>query len=200
VLSVRIGTADYCSSSGLYPAVNYFDRRCLYDGMASFGGRPMLHVTVPNVPETLTYSVLAALGVDVLLAILLAVRGDWLAVLMVLAVAAIGYWFICRQLVAVVSADCAAAVSGILLFLCALSDFATDHPYYGLLFTIGALALAFVFVLLRQGAVPAELRVGGIPAVGAPNRAAHRRMLRELRDAGILTEDEFAAKQALLGL
>jgi len=128
--------------------------------------------------------------VDVLLAILLAVRGDWLAVLMVLAVAAIGYWFICRQLVAVVSADCAAAVSGILLFLCALSDFATDHPYYGLLFTIGALALAFVFVLLRQGAVPAELRVGGIPAVGAPNRAAHRRMLRELRDAGILTEDE----------
>jgi len=25
-------------------------------------------------------------------------------------------------------------------------------------------------------------------------------MLRELRDAGILTEDEFAAKQALLGL
>ena len=155
----------------------------------------MLHVTVPNMPETLTYSVLAALGVDLLLAILLAVRGDWLGVLMVLAVAAAGYWFICRQLVAVVSADFAAASSGILLFLCALADFAAGHPYDGLLFTLAALALAFVFVLLRQGAVPAELRVGG-----APDRAAHRRMLRELRDAGLLTEDEFAAKQALLGL
>jgi hypothetical protein len=48
----------------------------------------MLHVTVPNLPETLTYSVLAAIGIAILIAILLAVHGDPLGVVLVLAVAA----------------------------------------------------------------------------------------------------------------
>ena len=160
----------------------------------------MLHVTVPNLPETLTYSVLAAIGIDVLIAILLAVRGDPLGLLLMLGVAAILYWFICRQLVAVVTAGSAAAASAALLFLCAFVDFITGSPYYGLLFLLAAIAAGFVFVLLRQGGVPAALTIGGVVAVGPPNRAAHLHMLEELRDAGLLTADEFAAKRALLSL
>jgi hypothetical protein len=158
----------------------------------------MLHVTVPNLPETLTYSVVAAVGIEILIAILLAIHGDPLGVVLVLAVAAILYWFICRQLVAVVSAGAAAAASAALLLLCALIDFVIGLPYYGLLFLLAAITAGFVFVLLRQGGVPAELSIGGVVAIGAPNRAAHLRMLEELRDAGLLTADEFAAKRALL--
>jgi hypothetical protein len=160
----------------------------------------MLHVTVPNLPETLTYSVIVAIGIEIFIAILLAVHGDWLGVVLVLAVAAILYWFICRQLVAVVGAGCAAAASGALLFICAVVDFLIGLPYYGLLFLLAAAAAGFVFVLLRQGGIPAELTIGGVIAVGASNRAAHLRMLEELRDAGLLSEDEFAAKRALLAL
>ena len=109
----------------------------------------MLHVTVPNLPETLTYSVLAAIGTEILIAILLAIHGDPLGVVLVLTVAAILYWFICRQLVAVVSAGFAAAVSAVLMFLCTLVDFVIGLPYYGLLFLLAAVAAAFVFVLLR---------------------------------------------------
>ena len=160
----------------------------------------MLHVTVPNLPETLTYSVLVAIAIDVLIAILLAVRGDPLGVLLMLAVAAIFYWFVCRQLVAVVTAGSAAVASAALLLVCALYDLVTGSPYYGLLFLLAALSAGFVFVLLRQGGVPAALTIGGVVAVGAPNQTAHLRMLEELRDAGLLTADEFAAKRALLGL
>jgi hypothetical protein len=160
----------------------------------------MLHVTVPNLPETLTYSVLAAIGIEILIAILLAIHGDSSGVVLVLAVAAFLYWFICRQLVAVVGAGSAAAAGAALLFLCALVDFITGLPYYGLLFLLAAIAAGFVFVLLRQGGVPAELTIGGVVVIGTPNRTAHLQMLEELRDAGLLTEDEFAAKRARLAL
>ena len=160
----------------------------------------MLHVTVPNLPETLTYSALGSIAIETLLAILLALRGDWLGVVLVLTLAAILYWFVCRQLVAVVSARFAAGASAVLMLIAALTDLVSSHPYYGLLFILGVLALGFVFVLLQQGGVPAELRVGGVTAIGAPSRAAHLRMLEELRDAGLLTEDEFATKRALLAL
>ena len=160
----------------------------------------MLHVTVPNLPETLTYSVVAAIGFDVLIAIVLAVRGDPLGVLLMLALAAILYWFVCKQLVAVVTASSAAGASASLLFVCALVDFITGSPYYGLLFLLAAGAAGFLFVLLRQGGVPATLTIGGVVAVGAPGRTGYLRMLEELRDAGLLTADEFAAKRALLGL
>jgi len=66
-------------------------------------------------------------------------------------------------------------------------------------FVIGAIGAGFVFVLLRQGAVLAELRVGGVIAVGAPSKATQLRLLEELREAGLLTEDEFAAKRVMLG-
>lgn len=160
----------------------------------------MLHVTVPNLPETLTYSVLGAIGLEILIAILLAVQANPLGLVLVLAAAAILYWFVCRQLVAVVTAGSAAAANAVLLFLCALIDFITGLPYYGLLFLLAAIASGFVFVLLRQGGVPAELTISGMIAVGGRNGRAHLRMLEELRDAGLLTGDEFAAKRALLAL
>jgi hypothetical protein len=160
----------------------------------------MLHVTVPNLPETLTYSVLGSIAIEALLAILLAVRGDWLGVVLVLALAAVLYWFICRQLVAVISARFVAGAGALLMLVAASTDLASGRPYFGILFILGALALGFVFVLLQQGGVLAELSVGGVAAVGTPSRAAHLRMLEELRDAGLLTEDEFVAKRALLAL
>ena len=160
----------------------------------------MLHITIPNMPETLSYSILAALGVEIIIAILLAVRGDALGMLLVLAVAGIVYWFVCRRLVAVVSARFAASAAALILLLCALLDIVFGHPYYGLLFLLGAAVLAFVFVLLQQGGMPAELQIGGITAIGARDRRSHLRMLEELRDAGLLTADEFTAKAAMLEL
>ena len=157
----------------------------------------MPHITVP---ETLTYSVLGSIALEVLLAILLAARGDWLGVVLVLALALVLYWFVCRQLVAVISARFAVGASGVVGFIAALLDLVSAHVFSGLLFMLIAVVLGFVFVLLQQGGAPAELRFGGGFAVGAPNRAAHLRMLTELRDAGLLTEDEFAAKRALLAL
>lgn len=159
----------------------------------------MPHLTLPNTPETLTYAVVASFAIEIVIAIVLAARGDWLGVLLVLAIAGIGYWFLCRQLVAVVTAGDAVAASGTMLFLGALADIVTGHPYSGLLFLLAAIVAGCVFVLLRQGAVPAELRLGGVIAIGAPSRAAQLRMLEELRDAGLLTEGEFIAKRALLG-
>jgi len=160
----------------------------------------MGRITVPNLPEALTYSVVGAVAIELLLAILLAARGDWLGVVLVLALAAILYWFVCRQLVAVVGASFAAGASGTVLFLAGLTDLVAGHPFCGLLFVLVAMLCGLAFLLLRQGGVPAELRLGGVAAIGAPSRAAHLRMLEELRDAGLLTEDEFLAKRALLAL
>jgi putative oligomerization/nucleic acid binding protein len=160
----------------------------------------MPRITVPDLPEALSYSLLAALVVEALLAILLAVRGEWLGVLLVLALFAILYWFACRQLVTVVSARFAVAASGLAAFVAALIDLTSAHPYSGLLFMLAAIVLGVAFMLLQQGGVPAELSIGGVTAIGAPRRVAYLRMLIELRDAGLLTEDEFAAKRAALAL
>lgn len=160
----------------------------------------MLRVTIPNMPETLTYTVVGSLGVEVLLAILLVVRGNGLGALMVLSVAAVLYWFVCRQLLAVVSAGFAVAASGILLLLGALVELVSGAPDQGLVFLLAALALGVVFVLLHQGALPAELRLGGVFTVGVPSRITQLRMLEELRIAGLLTPDEVIVKRSMLGL
>ena len=52
--------------------------------------------------------------------------------------------------------------------------------------------------MLQQGTVPVELRLGGVLVVAAPGRLIYLRMLEELRDAGILSADEFAAKRQLV--
>jgi len=56
-----------------------------------------------------------------------------------------------------------------------------------------------VFLLLQQGATPAELRVGGIVAVDMSATAAYLQMLDTLREAGVLTAEEHATKRAALG-
>jgi len=153
-------------------------------------------------PETLTYSVIAAVGITILTAIVVAATGrqDPVAALLVLAVAGALYWFIGRHLVTLVTAKQAAAAGGILLAICAVADFAGGPWYQGLLFLLGAAALAFVFALLHQGTTPFELRLGGVVAIAASRKLMQLRMLEELRDAAILSPDEFAAKRILLGL
>ena len=82
----------------------------------------------------------------------------------------------------------------------ALADLATGYPYQGVLFLLAAVALGFALLLLHQGTIPDELRIGGVLAVAAaPSGTVHLRMLEELHDAGILTADEFAAKRILVG-
>lgn len=160
----------------------------------------MPRIMVPSVPEALSYLVFATLVVEVLLAILLAVRGEWLGVLLVLSLFAVVYWFVCRQMVAVVSARLAVAAGGIVTFVAALMELVSAQPYSGLLFMLAAIVLGIAFTLLQQGGMPAELSIGGVVAVGAPRRVAYLHMLVELRDVGLLTDDEFAAKRASLAL
>jgi hypothetical protein len=160
----------------------------------------MPRITVPSVPEALSYSVFAALVVEALLAVLLAARGEWLGVLLALSLFAVIYWFVCRQMVAVVSARFAVAATGVAAFVAALMDLVSGHPYSGLLFMLAAIVLGVAFTLLQQGGMPAELSIGGVTAIGAPRRVAYLHMLVELRDVGLLTEDEFAAKRASLAL
>jgi len=160
----------------------------------------MMQVTMPNTAETLSYTVLGSLALNIVLALLLMGRGNWLGVVLVLAIAAGIYWFLCRHRFVVVSAVAAAAAGAVILLGAAVTDIASDHPYFGILFLIAAVALGFVFILLRQGAVPAELRYGGIAAIDVTGPAAHLAMLAALRDAGILTAEEYAVKVATLGL
>jgi len=82
--------------------------------------------------------------------------------------------------------------------VCALADLAAGYPYQGVLFLLGAAALAVAFVLLQQGMVPVELRFGSVTAFAASSGIIQLRMLEELRDAGILTPEEFAAKRVLI--
>jgi len=158
-----------------------------------------MQIAMPNMPESLTYSVVAAIGITVLAAlVLLGGSGDLVAALLVLAVAGIIHWLIGRNPATIVTAKEAAAAIAILLALCALADLATGYPYQGVLFLLAAAALGFTFLLLQQGTAPVELRLGGMLMVAANGGIIHLRMLEELRDAGILSADEFAAKRLLV--
>jgi len=156
------------------------------------GGKRMMQVTMPNMPEALTYTVVGSLGLDIVLAVLLAVRGDWLGVVLVLAIAAGVYWFLCRQLVTIVPAGTAAAAGAVVLLAAALTELFSGHPYFGILFLLSTAGLGFVFVLLRQDVQPVAFRIGGFTAVDVTGHTAHLVMLATLRDAGILTAEEFA--------
>lgn len=160
----------------------------------------MMQITMPNTPETLSYAILGSLGLDLVLAILLMMRGNWLGVVLVLALAGGVYWFLCRHQIAIVSASMASAIGAIVMLAAAIVDLASDHPYFSILFLIATVGLGFVFVLLRQGAIPAEIRLGGIPAVDVTGPSAHLAMLAALRDAGVLTAEEYAEKVARVGL
>lgn len=159
-----------------------------------------MRTTMPNMSESLSYSLVAATALTILAAlILVAVAGDLVAAILVFALAVGIYWLVGCNLSVVVTASEATAAIALLLTLSALADLATGYPYQGVLFLLAAVALGFALLLLRQGTVPAELRFGGVLAIAAASGArAHLRMLEELHAAGILSDDEFAAKRLLV--
>ena len=156
-------------------------------------------IAMPNMPESLTYSVVAATGLTILAALaVLSGSGSLVAMLLLLALAGAIHWLIGRHLATIVTAREAAAAIAVLLALCALADLATDYPYQAVVFLLAAVALGFAFLLLQQGTAPVELRLGGVLVVAASSGLAHLRMLEELRAAGILSDEEFAAKRSLV--
>jgi hypothetical protein len=159
-----------------------------------------MRIAMPSIPESLTYSIVAAIGITVLVALVVAFSspGNLVAALLVLAVAAAIYWLIGRNLATIVTAAEAAATIAVLFVLCALADLVTGYPYEAVLFLLAAGALGFAFLLLQQGTVPIELRLGGVVAVASANGLVHLRMLEALRDAGILSADEFATKRLIV--
>jgi hypothetical protein len=159
-----------------------------------------MQIAMPSMPQSLSYAVAATIGLTVLAAIIRAVAGpgDIVAALLLLAVALGIYWLIGRNLAIIVTAKEAAAAATVLFVLCALGDLVTGYPYQGVLFLLAAVAVGCAFVLLQQGTNPVELQLGGVVVVGVSGRRIHLRMLEELRDAGILSPDEFAAKRLLV--
>lgn len=155
---------------------------------------------MPSISERLTYSVIGGIVLTALAALTTLVGVSTLAAaLLALADAVAVYWLVgCSQTTFVRARETAAAAS-LLLLLCGLADLAAGYAAQAVLFLLAGIALGYVFVLLQQGAVPIELRLAGVLAVAAPLKINHLRMLEELRDAGILTADEFAAKRALAG-
>ena len=159
-----------------------------------------MQIAMPSMPQSLTYAILAAIGITVLAAVVRAIAGpgNIVAALLLLAFALGIYWLVGRNLTTIVTAKEVAGTTAILFALCALGDLVTGYPYQGVLFLLAAAALGCAFVLLQQGTDPVELELGGVTAVAAPSRRIHLRMLEALRDAGILSPDEFAAKQLLI--
>jgi hypothetical protein len=159
-----------------------------------------MQIAMPSMPQSLSYAIVAAIGITVLAAVIGAIvgPGNIVAALLLFAVALGIYCLIARNPVTIVTAKQVAATMAILFVLCALGDLVTGYPYQGVLFLLAAGALGCAFVLLHQGTNPAELQFGGMRAVAAPTRRIHLRMLEELRDAGILSEDEFAAKRPMV--
>ena len=159
-----------------------------------------MRIAMPSMPESLAYSIVAAIGITAFAAIVRAVAGpgNIVAALLILVVAAGIYWLIGRNPATIVTAKEAAATIAVLLVLCALGDLVSGYPYQAVLFLLAAVALGFAFLLLQQGTLPVELRLGGVLAVAASGGRTHLRMLEELRDAGILSADEFAAKRLLI--
>ena len=160
-----------------------------------------MRLAMPSMSQSLSYAIVATIALMLLAALVLAVgaTANLVAAVLVLAVAAAVHRLVARHKVSVVGAGEAAATIAALLLLCALADLAEGYPYQAVGFLLAAAALGFAFLLLHQGNEPAELRLAGFVAVAAARDDAHLRMLEELRDAGILTPDEFAAKQPLLG-
>ena len=161
-----------------------------------------MRIAMPSTPESLTYAVIAAVALTGLEALVMAVAGpgNLVGAVLVLAFASAIYWLIGRNLATLVTAKEAAPAAGLLAFLCAIVDLVTGYPYQAVVFLLAAAALGFAFLLMQQGTMPVELRLGGVVAVASPSQLVHLRMLEELRDAGILSGEEFAAKRAQIGL
>jgi len=157
-------------------------------------------IAMPNTSNGLTYSIVAAIAITILAAVVAALAGtsNLVAAVLTLALAAVVYRLIGRHQARIVRAGETAAVTALLCVLCALADLVSGFPYQAVLLLLAAAALGFAFLLLQQGTAPVALRLGGISLVAPQDSLAHLRMLEELRDAGILTADEFAAKRTLV--
>src|SRR5260370_1262342 len=118
---------------------------------------------MPSMPQSLTYAVVAAIGITVLTAIVCAFAGpgNIVAALLLLAIALGIYWLMGRNLATVVTATDVAAATAILFVLCALGDLVTGYPYQGGLFLLAPVALGSAFVVLHPGADPVKLRLRG---------------------------------------
>ena len=159
-----------------------------------------MQIAMPGIAERLTYMIVAAVGLTALCALVAAIAGasDLVAAVLMLAIAIGVYRLIgCREGTILRARD-VAATAALLVLLVAIADLVTGYPYQAILALLAAAALGFAFLLLQQGTEPVELRLAGILAVAAPSGRHHRHMLEALRDAGILTEDEFQAKSALV--
>lgn len=156
---------------------------------------------MPSTSERLAYSLVAGIALPVLAALVAAVAGtsDLVAAVLLLALAALLWWLAARNQATIVRGKDVIVSAAVLWLVCAGLLLIDGFPYQAALFLVAAAALGFALLLLRRGVVPVELRVLGILAVAAPNRLHHLRMLEELRDVGILTPDEFAAKRVLAG-
>jgi hypothetical protein len=159
-----------------------------------------MRLALPSMPETLSYAVAASIAITLIEALVMLVIGPYTLVgfVLVVALAVAIYWLIGHNRATLVTARDAAAATGLLLLVCAFADLLAGYPYQAVLFLLAAAALGFTFMLLQQGMVPRELRFGPVVAMASAERFAHLRMLEELRAAGILTPDEFAAKRALV--
>lgn len=161
-----------------------------------------MRLAVPSMPETLSYAVAAAIAITLFEAMVMLTFGPYTLVgfVLVVALAVSIYWLIGHNRATLVTARDAAAAAGLLLLVCAFADLLAGYPYQAVLFLFGAAALGLAFMLLQRGTVPHELRLGPVVAVTSADRLSHLRMLEELRAAGILTPDEFAAKRVLVGI
>lgn len=159
-----------------------------------------MRAAMPSLSEGLTYALTAATGLTGLLALVVGVSGpgNLVGAVLLLAIAATVYWLVGRNLATIMMGRDVAGAVALLFVVCALADLASGYPYRAVLFLLAAGALGFAFLLLHQGTIPAELRLGGVVVVAAPSGFVHLRMLEELRDAGILTPEEFAIKQRLV--
>jgi len=155
---------------------------------------------MPSPSERLAYSIVAAIALTAFAALIAAIAGasHLVAAVLLLAVTIGIYWLVACNQATIVHAKDAAAATALLLLVCALANLVTGFPYQAVLFLLAAAALGFAFLLLQQGTVAVELRLGGVLAVAAPSGRDHLRMLEELHAAGILSADELATKRLLV--
>lgn len=112
-----------------------------------------MQISIPRIADNLTYSVVAALGVDIMAAIVLVSMGAVLPALIPLALAVGVYWFVYRNLEEdITSARPAAAIIASAHLAFAVGA-AVESDLFGFVFCgIVAACLGYVFVELGQAA------------------------------------------------
>src|SRR5260370_36529286 len=111
-----------------------------------------MQIAMPNMPESLTYSVAAAIVLTVLAAlVVLGGSGNLVTALLVLAIAGSIHWLIGRSPAPVVTAKDADASIAVLLVLCGFVDLVFDSPYRAVVFLLGSAPLRFAFLMLHYG-------------------------------------------------